>query len=400
MMRIAYICADMGVPVFGRKGSSIHVQEIIRAFIRQGARVELFATRFDGGRPAGFDGVVIHRLPAPPKNSDGAARERAALEANRTLMDLLKREGSFDIVYERYSLWSYAGMEYARDIGMTGVLEVNAPLIEEQAQHRNLMDRMRAEQVAERVFGAAGILIAVSREIAAYLKHYPVVGKHVHIVPNGVNPDRFPVGTESSYPARPGIFTIGFVGTLKPWHGLTLLVEAYEQVHRNNVDTRLLIVGDGPQRSNLVADLSTRGLVKTAHLTGAVDPDEVPGLLASMDAAVAPYPQRPNFYFSPLKIYEYMAAGLPVVTSRMGQVAELIQDEVNGLLCDPDDPVVFAHALDRLRRDPGLRTDLGQAARTTVRRDHTWETVARHILFLAGTEIDIHYNGGEVNGTS
>ena len=135
-MRIAYICADMGVPVFGRKGSSIHVQEIIRAFIRQGARVELFATRFDGGRPAGFDGVVIHRLPVPPKNSDGAARERAALEANRTLMDLLKREGSFDIVYERYSLWSYAGMEYARDIGMTGVLEVNAPLIEEQAQHR------------------------------------------------------------------------------------------------------------------------------------------------------------------------------------------------------------------------------------------------------------------------
>lgn len=206
----------------------------------------------------------------------------------------------------------------------------------------------------------------------------------MHVVPNAVDPSRFPDNIKPSCPSD--MFTIGFVGTLKPWHGLPLLIEAYSLLHRSNQDTRLLIVGDGPGLPDLVEDLSARGLSETVHLTGSVDPDEVPGLLASMDAAVAPYPDYPDFYFSPLKIYEYMAAGLPVVASRIGQVAELIQDGTNGLLYQPGDAVALSAALNRLRCEPMLRSSLGRAARETVLHDHTWEAVAKRILHLGGIE--------------
>jgi glycosyltransferase involved in cell wall biosynthesis len=247
-----------------------------------------------------------------------------------------------------------------------------------------LHDRSRAEEVAERAFRAAAALLAVSREVAAYLAGYPSARDRLHVVPNGVDPLRFPVGRHPSLPAAPGTFTVGFVGTLKPWHGLHILVEAFARLHQHGPACRLLLVGDGPERASLAANLEARGLAGVAHLTGSVDPDAVPGLLASMDTAVAPYPDLPAFYFSPLKVYEYMAAGLPVVASRVGSLTELIQDGVNGLLCDPGDPAALALALDQLRSGPGLRARLGQAARATVLRHHTWDGIARRILHIAG----------------
>jgi glycosyltransferase involved in cell wall biosynthesis len=132
----------------------------------------------------------------------------------------------------------------------------------------------------------------------------------------------------------------------------------------------------------LEADLRARGLRELAHFTGAVDPDQVPGLLASMDVAVAPYPRLANFYFSPLKVYEYMAAGLPVVAGRIGQLAEILDHEQTGLLCPPGDAQALAEALDRLRHDAVLRRRLGRAAQATVLRKHTWAAVARRILGL------------------
>ncbi len=381
-MRIAYICADSGVEVFGRKGSSVHVQEVTRAFQAHGAQVEMFARYPGRDPPSDLSTMTIHELVTPSKGNT-AEREQASLAANAALRAALLREGRFNLVYERYALWSYAGMEYALAAGIPGLLEVNAPLIEEQAEYRVLVDRIGAERVATRVFGAATALIAISKEVAAYLKQYKIAPGRIHVIPNGVNPDRFPDGLKPSCPAAPGTFTVGFAGSLKPWHGLRILVRAFAILHGHDHDIRLLVVGDGPERGNLLADLAAHGLMEAAHLTGMVTPDEVPGLLASMDVAVCPYPPQP-FYFSPLKVYEYMAASLPVVASRIGQLEELIANEVTGLLCPPGDIIALADALDRLRREPNLRFRLGQAARTTVLRDHTWDAAVGHILQVAG----------------
>src|SRR5262245_18468670 len=120
-MRMAYVCADLGVPVFGRKGCSIHVQEVIRAFTGMGVQVHLFAARPEGDQPLGLESIALHGLPPVPQ-ADRAAREQAALAANQAWRAALQRAGPFDFVYERYSLWSFAGMEYARASKVAGLL--------------------------------------------------------------------------------------------------------------------------------------------------------------------------------------------------------------------------------------------------------------------------------------
>src|SRR5882757_7601144 len=158
-MHIAYVYTDPGVPVFGQKGCSVHVQEVVRALQQQRAEIELFATRFGGDAPRDLENVRTRQLPAVSKGPL-AEREQVALAANGDLEQALRRAGPFDMVYERYSLWSFAAMEFAQRAAIPALLEVNAPLIEEQAEHRGLVDRASAVRVAQRVFGAASVLLA------------------------------------------------------------------------------------------------------------------------------------------------------------------------------------------------------------------------------------------------
>ena len=119
MMRMAYVCADPGVPVFGTKGCSVHVRETIRALRRLGAEVTLYAARLGGEAPEDLRDVPVRRLPSLPKG-DAVLREQAALSTNRVLVPLLERDGPFDAVYERYSLWSHAALTHARISGIPG----------------------------------------------------------------------------------------------------------------------------------------------------------------------------------------------------------------------------------------------------------------------------------------
>lgn len=384
-MRIAYICADPGIPVFGQKGCSIHVQEILRSLLNLGHEVVLFATRLGDDAPPDLARIPVCLLPPIPKG-ERAMRERVALSINPDLQLDLARAGKFDLIYERYSLWSYSGMEYAKERGINGILEVNAPLIEEQSQHRGLVDREAAEGVARRVFNAASQIVAVSSPIKDYLSKYTSADK-VTVIGNGVNRDRFAMPLTPTLATSPETFVVGFVGSLKPWHGLSCLTEAFGMLHQQVPSAQLLIVGNGPEQGKIQADLCLKDLRSAAHFTGAVSPEEIPGLLASMTVAVAPYEDRPDFYFSPLKVYEYMGAGLPVVTSRIGQLSELIVDGVNGKLCPPGDAAALAEALVELWKSPQIRAKMGAAARQDVLENHTWDAIAQRILNLADNSL-------------
>ena len=326
----------------------------------------------------------LHSLPALG-DGEPAIHESAIAALNEQLAAKLERAGPFDLIYERYSLWSFAAMEHAAAAGIPGLLEVNAPLIEEQATYRALRDGAGAERVAGRTFRAAGRLLAVSAEVAAWIERRGAPRARVHVLPNGVDAARFRPDIPPALPGAPGSFTVGFVGTMKPWHGLNVLVEAFDRLHRRAANTRLLLIGDGPARAAVLADLSSRGLAKVVRCTGAVAPAEVPAFLTSIDAAVAPYPDGQDFYFSPLKVYEYMAAGRAVVASRVGQLGTVIRDGVNGLLCPPGNAAALAAALEGLRQAPALRARMGRAARAQVLRRHTWEAVAARVLDLAAT---------------
>ena len=221
-MRVAYVCADAGVPIFGHKGCSVHVQELVRALLRQGAAVDLIASRVDGTPSPGLESLRVYPLPSV---GDGEPPAHTALVAglNQALVATLQRAGPYDLIYERYSLWSFAGLEQARTAGTPCLLEVNAPLIEEQARHRGLRDGTAAIAAAEQAFLAATALLAVSTEVADWLKRVHSVKRPVHVLPNGVDPQRFRPDVPPTESAES--FTVGFTGSMKAWHGLDVLID-------------------------------------------------------------------------------------------------------------------------------------------------------------------------------
>lgn len=368
-MRIAYVCADPGIPVLGPKGASVHVRELCRAFHELGADVRLVASRI-GDRQRHEAGLEVHTID----------RGREA-DPNPFIRELLGRLEPIDLVYERYSLWSTAAIEYAADAGIPGVVEVNSPLIVEHQLYRGPVDAALAEERARRVFTAATLVVAVSGSVADWVASIAGGDCDITVIPNGVDTERFSSALTAD---RSGAFTVGFSGSLKPWHGVNTLLEAVAILLSQEPSYRLLVVGDGPERDRLQAMTEALGIGWATTFTGAVDHADVPGYLSKMDVATAPYPDLSDFYFSPLKLFEYLATSIPVVASRIGQVAEIIEDGVTGVLGPPGDPRALAEAIASLRRDPGRRMALGQAGRELVVRRHTWRQVADEILGQVG----------------
>ncbi len=389
-MRIAFVLADPGIPVFGTKGASVHVQAVVTVLLRHGHEVELFCRRpgdaasargplaeairderlriHDAGRPAASRPEDRERLLI-----DGDADVRRALEAADT-------ERPFDAVYERYALFSRAGADFALARALPFVLEVNAPLPIEQARHRGLVHAAEADENARRVLEAATVAVCVSEPVAAWARAV-APGARLAVEPNGVDPERF--SAPAARDDEP--FTIGFVGTLKPWHGTEILIDAFDLVAAARPDARLVLVGDGPERAELERRARRLAIRDRVVFTGAVEPDAVPAHLAGLHVAVAPYPAGDEeAYFSPLKVIEYMAAGLAVVASRVGQLPALVDDGRTGVLVPGSDAVRLAEALLALAGDPERRRAMGRAARAEVEATRTWRHIVERTFAAVG----------------
>ncbi len=371
-MRIAYVCSDPGIPVWGAKGASIHVQEMLRALSRRGAKLTVLTPRDEGTPPADLSCVQVQALPPAPKG-DPETRAQLLLKANEAVTDALNAL-SPDLVYERHALYAHGAMEWAARQGLPSVLEVNAPLLAEEAAHRHLALPSEAEASVRRAMQSARLVCAVSPPVAEHARQMGATDAIV--VPNAVDPERFP--SRGPRPARP--FTVGFLGSLKPWHGLPTLIEAFASLRAQVPEARLLIVGDGPERSAIETRLAELGCLDASEITGLIPAAEVPAALSRMDVGAAPYGASERFYFSPLKIYEYMAASLPVVTSRTGHLAELVAHGRTGLIVPPEDAAALADALVGLATDLARAQGLGAAARARVLSNHTWEKVAARVL--------------------
>ena len=381
-MRIAYICCDPGIPVFGTKGASVHIQEVVRELRAAGHEVVLYALRSGEHVPTDLADLELH-LEAVA-DVEPAEREQAQAHAAERIVSRVIADGA-DLVYERYSLFSTALADITAATGVPGILEVNAPLIDEQRRHRSLVDASGAAQVLHRQVAAARATVCVSDPVADWVRRRTadlpdandVVGR-IHTVPNGVSVRRI-----QPQPEDPDRVVVTFVGTLKPWHGVADLITAAALARQS---WSLRIIGDGPEMDSLRAQAGRLGV--EVDFRGAVAPQDIPTHVAGSAIGVAPYPDLgggEQQYFSPMKVLEYLAAGLAVVASDVGQVPQLLEDGSgrHGVLVAPSDPTALAAALDDLAVCPDRRARMGRSGRLLAEQRHSWRRTVARILELA-----------------
>jgi glycosyltransferase involved in cell wall biosynthesis len=167
-------------------------------------------------------------------------------------------------------------------------------------------------------------------------------------------------------------FTIGYAGHLYPWKGVDLVVEAVAALK----DARGVIVGGHPGEPDLARLQGFAAQLDCASrvtFTGAVPPADVAARLRGCDVLVLPNPASAisSEFTSPLKLFEYMASGRPIVASDLPSIREVLRHGQNALLVAPGDPQAIVTGIERIRREPALAASLARQARTDV-REFTW----------------------------
>ena len=374
-MRLLYVSADPGVPVFGHKGASVHVRELVTALSAEGARVAIASPRIcpEGDRLE----VSVDLVELPPviaSDHVGEASLHAAIE--RQAEELLRFAEQYkpEAVYERYSLHSRAGASVATILGVPHFLEVNAPLRDEELRFRSLSHPELAVETEAYAYGSADRIFAVSVALADSLVRDGVDARKVEVMWNGVTPERFSVHRGGG--ARD--FVVGFAGSLKPWHGIEVMVDAVRRAAADIASLRLEIVGDGP----CARALERLRLSRTRYIMhGARPHGETLGILSSWDVGLAPYvAAAPTFYFCPLKVLEYMAAGVCTVASDLGDIPSLLGDGECGFLVPPGDAPALASTLVELAGDRARAAAVGVRARSRARTSFSWRRNAIRIL--------------------
>ncbi len=362
-------------------GQAVHIRALQRAFVAEGHQV--------------FEVALVERASAAPTRAARAwrlvaraprlARELAEYAYGPFLGPRLEqagREHSVDFVYERHAFGSSAGASAARRLQVPLVLEVNAPMAHELGRTRGLSMPRLARRVEARVFQRADLVCVVTGVLRDMLLSLGVARERLLVTPNGVDLERYQVSDRAAARAELGLGTehagvvLGFVGYYRDWHRLDLVIQALARPEL--AAARLVVVGEGPAHAALVELAARAGASARVHFCGPRPHERVPHLLAAFDVALVP---AINSYASPLKLHEYMAAGLALVAPDQPNLREVLEPGRNALCFPAGDSAALSAVLARLCADGALRAELGARARATVvERDLSWRGNARRIV--------------------
>jgi glycosyltransferase involved in cell wall biosynthesis len=241
-------------------------------------------------------------------------------------------------------------------------------------------DRLSFKRSEARIFVSAGMLDAVRRRM-------DLPGDRTYVIANGVDPSRLipSAGTRERIRAELGLadrIVVTFVGTMNPWHGVDTLIEAVSRLG-DVAHLAVVMVGDGPARGPAQARADQLGYGDVIKWLGRLSEQEVPNILAASDICVSCH--LPGVLCSPLKLREYLAAGRPVVQSRIADT-EFLEDEGIGLRFDAGNADDFAATLRELIQDP-QRLQRGERARRYACEHLTWSRVAERTVLACEAAI-------------
>lgn len=370
-MKILYSAIDQTVP--GTKGGSVHVAAVAEGLAALGHEVTALVTPGEGTPNASR----VRWVPMPPPLHSTHLRL-----ARSGSIAALARGIRPDAIVERYHNFGGEAIRLAPAFNAVSVLEVNAPVIDHDGSFKALLDRALVvrpmRRWRERLCRDADVIVTPNPAIIPAA----VPRDRIKVLEWGADTDRFRPGLENTTPfVRTGEATVAlFAGAFRSWHGAIHLVEAIAALRRRGRDDiGAVFAGDGPELPRVRA--AAEGIA-SIHFAGAVPHAHMPALLACADIGVAPFdlgahaPLSLGFYWSPLKIFEYMASGLPVVAPAVDRIPALVGDGLEGLLYDPAAADGLADALVRLT-DPAVRARLGAAARARAVRDYSWSAHCR-----------------------
>lgn len=381
---IAYLRATPGVGThYG--GASSHINGFINSAVKLGARIRLISNDMIAGLDEARTPVTIVE-PEPLGTTRSAFDLRNNLIFTRGALSEIESSPP-DLIYQRYSRFTWAGVEASLRTGVPLFLEYNGSEVWvgkhwDDAGLFTLLERFERLNLK-----AAARVFVVSEVERQNLLRAGVEDEKIVLNPNGVDTEKFRpgVGGEAER-ARLGIkddeILAGFIGTFGPWHGVAALAEAITLIPEE-ARVRFLLVGEGKLRGEVERSLSEAGASERVIFTGQVEHERVPVILDACDLLISPHVPLADgspFFGSPTKLFEYMAMGKGIVASRLGQIGEVLEDERTALLVEPGDARELKQAIMRLASSPELRERLGQAARSAAIAHHTWQHNAARVL--------------------
>ena len=381
---IAFLRATPG-PGTQAGGASSHITGFINAVRKEGIKIRVIAN----DQIAGLNEATVPftLIPLQPYGSTRSAFDlRNNLVFTQGTLKALAASPP-DLIYQRYSRFTWAGVAASLSVGRPLFLEYNGSEVWVGKHWDNAGMLKMLERVEQLNLKMAQRIFVVAEVERQNLLRAGVPDKRIVVNPNGVDPDVF----------RPGVggeevrkrlalddqdVLVGFVGSFGPWHGVVELVKAAALIPE---DLRLhfIMIGSGKLRQ-LTEDMVTHyGLQDRVTFTGSVAHDEVPALLDACDILASPHVQLDggvDFFGSPTKLFEYMAMGKAIVASNLGQIGEVLTHEETALLVEPGDVHALADAITRLAGSQTLRDDLGKTARRLAIERYTWTINAKRVL--------------------
>ena len=296
----------------------------------------------------------------------------------------------YDLIHERFNLLALGGAWASKKLGIPFVLEVNADLLEQRRfkgiQERGLR-RLFAIWATRVCFRAAAQIICISERLKEHLHaKWNIDESKLAVLPCAADVEAFKPNYNSENVRKSLALThepvVMWVGGFYPWHDLSLLLESFAVILQQCPEARLVLVGEGQTRSSVQDTIKRAGMQHAVIMTGKVAHSQIPEMLSIADVAVVPStPLTAGIggTGTPLKLFEYMAAGKAIVATALNEAADVILDGHNGVLVEPGDVNKFAEAILKLINDPKERGRLGQNAREQAVKQYSWEHYTRRL---------------------